>query len=36
MCKGNKLGRGREHVLGHYGFGKLRREAASRQDLAER
>lgn len=33
MCKPNKLGRGLEHELRHYGFGKLRREYHARDDL---
>lgn len=32
LCKPNKLGQGQENELGHYGFGKLRAEAASRED----
>jgi hypothetical protein len=35
LCKPNKLGKGMEKKLGHRGFGKLRKEAAARQDLAE-
>ena len=35
LCKPNKLGKGMEKKLGHRGFGKLRKEAAAEQDLAE-
>lgn len=35
LCKPNKLGMGTEKKLGHRGFGKLRREAAAQQDLAD-
>lgn len=35
LCKPNKLGKGMEKKLGHRGFGKLRKEAAAGQDLAE-
>jgi hypothetical protein len=35
LCKPNKLGKGMEKKLGHRGFGKLRKEAAARQDLSE-
>lgn len=35
LCKPNKLGKGMEKKLGHRGFGKLRKEAAVKQDLAE-
>lgn len=35
LCKPNKLGKGTEKKLGHRGFGKLRKEAAAKQDLAE-
>ena len=35
LCKPNKLGKGMENKLGHRGFGKLRKEAAVGQDLAE-
>jgi len=33
LCKPNKLGKGMEKKLGHRGFGKLRKEAAAKQDL---
>lgn len=35
MCKPNKLGQGMEKKLGHRGFGKLRKEAATVADLRE-
>lgn len=35
MCKRNKIGGGQEHKLGHAGFGKLRNEAAAKQELKE-
>lgn len=35
LCKPNKLGKGMEKKLGHRGFGKLRKEKAAKQDLAE-
>jgi hypothetical protein len=35
LCKPNKLGKGMEKKLGHRGFGKLRKEAGVKQDLAE-
>jgi hypothetical protein len=35
LCKPNKLGKGREYKLGHRGFGKLRKEAAAKQDLVD-
>ena len=35
LCKPNKLGKGMEKKLGHRGFGKLRQEAAARQDLSD-
>ncbi|MEX2162907.1 MAG: hypothetical protein WD823_01510 [Sulfuricaulis sp.] len=35
MCKPNKLGKGMEKKLGHRGFGKLRAEAAAKQDLSD-
>jgi hypothetical protein len=35
LCKPNKFGKGMEKRLGHRGFGKLRKEAAAKQDLAE-
>lgn len=35
LCKPNKLGKGMEKKLGHQGFGKLRKEVAAEQDLAE-
>lgn len=35
LCKPNKLGRGREHELGHAGFGKLRAEAGAERELRE-
>ena len=35
LCKPNKLGKGMEKKLGHRGFGKLRKEAAARQDLSD-
>jgi len=35
LCKPNKFGKGMEKKLGHRGFGKLRKEAATMQDLAE-
>ena len=33
LCKPNKLGKGMEKKLGRRGFGKLRKEAAARDDL---
>ena len=35
LCKPNKLGKGMEKKLGHRGFGKLRQEAAAKQDLID-
>jgi len=35
LCKPNKLGKGMETKLGHRGFGKLRKEAAGKQDLRD-
>lgn len=35
MCKPNKLGQGQEKTVGHRGFGKIRNEIHSQQDLAE-
>ena len=35
LCKPNKLGKGMEKKLGHRGFGKLRKEAAAKQDLSD-
>ena len=35
LCKPNKLGKGMERELGHRGFGKLRKEAAAKQDLSD-
>ena len=35
LCKPDKLGKGMEKKLGHRGFGKLRKEAATEQELAE-
>jgi hypothetical protein len=35
LCKPNKLGKGMEKKLGHHGFGKLRNEAAAKQDLSD-
>ena len=35
LCKPNKLGKGMEKKLGHRGFGKLRQEAAAKQDLSD-
>ena len=35
LCKPNKLGKGMEKKLGHRGFGKLRTEAAGKQDLSD-
>jgi hypothetical protein len=35
MCKPNKMNGGRKRVLGHTGFGKLRREAHAMVDLEE-
>jgi hypothetical protein len=35
LCKPNKLGKGMEKKLGHRGFGKLRKEAAGKQDLRD-
>jgi hypothetical protein len=35
LCKPNKLGKGMEKKLGHQGFGKLRNEAAAKQDLRD-
>lgn len=34
MCKPNKIGKGLENQLGHKGFGKLRKEAHAKADLA--
>lgn len=35
MCKPNKFGHGMERVLGHRGFGNLRRERNAEQDAKE-
>ena len=35
MCKPNKMGMGREKVLGHKGFGKLRAERHADLTLME-
>jgi len=35
LCKPNKLGKGMEKKLGHRGFRRLRKKAATTQDLAE-
>ncbi len=35
LCKPNKLGKGMEKKLGYRGFGKLRKEAAAKQDLSD-
>ena len=35
LCKPNKLGKGMENKFGHRGFGKLRDEAAAKQDLID-
>lgn len=36
MCKPNKLGKGMEKKLGHRGFGNLKKEAATDDDLKTR
>jgi hypothetical protein len=35
MCKPNKMNGWNKAKLGHVGFGKLRRDAASRQDMGD-
>lgn len=35
MCKPNKLGKGQEKKLGHGGFGKLKKERSTDEDLRE-
>lgn len=35
MCKPNKLGKGMENELGHYGFGKLRAEHHAKADIKD-
>ena len=35
MCKSNKFGHGMENKLGHRGFGKLRDETHSREDMED-
>lgn len=35
MCKPNKMGRGREKVLGHKGFAAIRAARHSEKDLIE-
>ncbi len=35
LCKPNKLGQGMENKIGHQGFGKMRKAAATTQDLRD-